>query len=111
MANSSDLAEWVAGNQVQDNMSQKPPDPPKPGEYIVCQLCGRIMRPEDFSKIKKIRKYEFKWHIHWRCQEAMFNQLDATDDTRNVTINRSMDECEKEAAIQTRRQMAGQIGS
>lgn len=43
------------------------PPPPKPGEYIYCQMCGEKMLPEHFSKDEKIRKREFKWHIHEKC--------------------------------------------
>jgi hypothetical protein len=52
------------------------PPPPKPGEYIICQICGKPMLPKDFSKDIKIRKHEFKWHIHWQCEQNIFNQLD-----------------------------------
>lgn len=52
------------------------PPPPKPGEYIICQMCGKPMLPEDFSKDPKIRKHEFKWQVHWQCEQNVFNQLD-----------------------------------
>lgn len=111
MANSrsSELAEWVASNNATNNLQRGVPEPPKPGELIVCQMCGQTMKPEDFSKDKKIRKYEFKWHIHWRCHQAIFNQLDAWDG-REVDVNRSMDECETQASIQARSQIQQHIG-
>ena len=107
-SNSEQLAQWVAesGNS-QDTMSSSPPPPPKPGEYIVCQLCGRIMKPEDFSKIKRIRQYEFKWHIHYACQQIMFEQMDMMDSNANLERreNRSFSESEQETILQTQRQL------
>lgn len=83
MPDGEKLAQYVAANT--DGYSDEDkrlgrnwavPPLPKPGEYIVCQRCGKVMKPEDFSKDPKIRKYEFKWHIHWDCQQAIWNQLD-----------------------------------
>lgn len=48
------------------------PPLPKPGEIIHCQICGRPMRPEDFSEDMEQKKWEFKWHIHWLCRERQF---------------------------------------
>ncbi|OQY10702.1 MAG: hypothetical protein B6I28_00485 [Fusobacteriia bacterium 4572_132] len=52
------------------------PTPPKPGEVIVCQICGKKMMPEDFSKNSIERKKEFKWQCHWECMQ---NKLDECD--------------------------------
>ena len=52
------------------------PKPPKPGELMYCQICGKVMYPKDFSTDVKIRKYEFKWHIHKSCEEKMFGLAD-----------------------------------
>ena len=49
---------------------------PKPGEIIRCQICGKPMPPEAFSKIPSIRKREFKWHIHNDCMNSMFDLVD-----------------------------------
>lgn len=83
MADPEALASYVAeatGELTREDMAKGAnrmvPPPPKPGEYIVCQWCGKIMRPEDFSKDKKIRRYEFKWHIHYACQQAIWDQCD-----------------------------------
>ena len=83
MPNTEQLAQYVAANMnsmVQEERSKGQnwmvPPPPKPGEYIICQICGKVMMPEDFSKDQKIRKHEFKWHIHWDCEQNIFNQCD-----------------------------------
>lgn len=83
MADSKQLAEYVKAIQeqsVQEELSKGKnymlPKPPAPGEYIKCQICGEIMLPEHFSKDPKIRKREFKWHIHWVCEQNVWNQLD-----------------------------------
>lgn len=52
------------------------PNPPKKGELMHCQWCGKVMRPKDFSKDPETRKKEFKWQIHWPCREEMLNGLD-----------------------------------
>lgn len=52
------------------------PPPPKPGELMYCQLCGKPMYPQDFSKDIKIRKREFKWQVHSKCEEDMWKQMD-----------------------------------
>ena len=83
MANNEELAEWVKAQQAQLSEIEKEkgknymlPKPPKPGEYIRCRICGKIMKPEDFSKDTGIRKREFKWQIHWKCQQAHFDRFD-----------------------------------
>lgn len=83
MPDTESLANYVAANSsnlTQEDMSRgrdwMVPPPPKPGEYIICQVCGKIMYPQDFSKDKKIRKHEFKWHVHWNCEQNIFDQLD-----------------------------------
>ena len=74
MPDSKELAAYVAAMQEQSLQEEKTkgenymlPKPPKPGEIIYCQICGRPMLPQDFSKDPKIRKREFKWHIHNAC--------------------------------------------
>lgn len=83
MANSEDLARHVAS--ITDNLVQQErqkgkdrlvPPPPKKGEFIICQQCGKPMLPEDFSKDPKIRKHEFKWHIHHACEENIWDLVD-----------------------------------
>lgn len=78
-----ELAEYVKQVQAQTLQAEKQkgknymlPDPPKPGEYIKCRVCGKIMKPEDFSKDTATRKREFKWQIHWKCQQAQFDRCD-----------------------------------
>ena len=83
MPNTEAMANYIAANTeslvAQEHSKGKNwmvPPPPKPGEYIICQICGKKMLPEDFSTDTKIRKHEFKWHIHWTCEQDIFNQLD-----------------------------------
>ena len=45
------------------------PKPPKPGEIMICQNCGKPMYPKDFSSNKTIRKKEFKWQCHYACMK------------------------------------------
>ena len=78
-----ELAEYVKQMQAQELEAEKQkgknymlPKPPNPGEYINCRICGAIMKPEDFSKDISIRKREFKWQIHWQCQQAQFDRCD-----------------------------------
>lgn len=52
------------------------PKPPKPGEIMICQMCGQPMLPEHFSKNIVKRKREFKWHVHDACFSAMDNLCD-----------------------------------
>ena len=52
------------------------PPLPKPGEVIHCQACQEAMPPEAFSKDPKIRKREFKWHMHIKCMDYMFDLVD-----------------------------------
>lgn len=54
----------------------KVPDPPKRGELMVCQICGKHILPEQFSKDERQRKREFKWHIHSSCYEKTQNYID-----------------------------------
>ena len=106
MIDTSSLADYVGANttnNVQDSNPYAPPPKPKKGEIIVCQMCGRPMYPKDFSKIEKIRKYEFKWHIHWGCQQEVFNQLDIEEGAGNLT--NANDEQRMEAARQARIQI------
>lgn len=83
MPDTEQLAQYVAANSqamlAEEQSKGKNwmlPPPPKPGEYIICQICGKTMMPTDFSKNPKIRKHEFKWHVHWACEQNIFDQLD-----------------------------------
>lgn len=83
MPNAEELARYVAANT--DTLTQEErakgqnylvPEPPKPGEVIICQECGQPMLPEDFSKDPKIRRHEFKWHIHYACEQKIWDKVD-----------------------------------
>ena len=83
MPSSEDLARFVAANtetmvneEKQKGAGYLVPPPPKPGEVIICQQCGKPMYPEDFSKDPKIRKHEFKWHIHHACEMQIWDLVD-----------------------------------
>lgn len=55
---------------------QNVPSKPKIGEPIVCQYCGEIIYPSQFSEDSFQRKFEFKWHLHPWCKESMISQAD-----------------------------------
>lgn len=83
MPNNEQLAEYV--KQMQSQLEEQEiskgknymlPEPPKPGEYMRCRICGQIMMPQDFSKDPKIRKQEFKWQHHDNCKQIMFERCD-----------------------------------
>lgn len=83
MPNSEDLARFVAANTAVLTEEEKRkgknymvPPPPKPGEVIICQQCGKPMYPEDFSKDPAIRRHEFKWHIHHECEKQIWDLVD-----------------------------------
>lgn len=83
MPDSKELAAYVAAMEEQSLKEENRkgrgymvPPPPKPGEIIICQICGRPMLPKDFSKDPKIRQREFKWHIHNICENNVWDQLD-----------------------------------
>jgi len=83
MPDSENLARFVAANSAYLTEEEKAkgrnymvPPPPKPGEVIICQHCGQPMYPEDFSTDPKIRKHEFKWHIHWKCEQEIWDLVD-----------------------------------
>lgn len=83
MPNAEELARYVAANQdvfaAEERAKGKNylvPPPPKPGEIMICQHCGKPMMPEDFSKNEKIRRHEFKWHLHWACEQALLDLVD-----------------------------------
>lgn len=52
------------------------PKPPKKGEIMYCQVCGKAMLPKDFDKNPIIRKKEFKWQTHYKCQQESFKRCD-----------------------------------
>lgn len=54
------------------------PPPPKPGEVIICQLCGKPVTPDELAAEKNMgqRKRCFKWHIHPACYVAMNDIVD-----------------------------------
>lgn len=83
MPSSEELARFVAANTAimvdeerRKGQGYMVPPPPKPGELIICQQCGKPMYPEDFSTDPKIRKHEFKWHIHWACEQQIWDMVD-----------------------------------
>lgn len=83
MPDSRELAAAVAANSEQltneelaKGKNYMVPPPPKPGEYMYCIQCGRPMLPEDFSTDPKIRRHEFKWHIHWACEQRIWDLAD-----------------------------------
>lgn len=71
-----DNAEAYASEVNAAGRNSMVPPPPKPGELMYCQLCGKPMYPKDFSSDIKIRKREFKWQIHAKCEEEMWKRLD-----------------------------------
>lgn len=83
MPNAEELARYVAANS-QDLVAEQRnkgknslvPPPPKPGEIIICQHCGKPMYPEDFHSDPKIRRHEFKWHIHYACEQQIWELVD-----------------------------------
>ena len=83
MPSSEELAKFVAANtdamtsqEKQKGAGYLVPPPPKPGELIICQQCGKPMYPKDFSKDPAIRKHEFKWHIHHDCETQIWDMVD-----------------------------------
>lgn len=52
------------------------PRPPKKGEKMRCQQCGKVMLPKDFSTNPLIRKREFKWQMHNACMISISEQCD-----------------------------------
>lgn len=83
MPNAEDLARYVAQNtqilvaeEKRKGRNYMVPPPPKPGEVIICQHCGRPMLPEDFSKNPATRRHEFKWHIHEACEKQIWDLVD-----------------------------------
>ena len=83
MVDSESMANYVAANQdilaneeISKGRNYRVPPPPKRGEIMICQHCGKPMLPEDFSKDEKIRKHEFKWQIHHKCEEQLWHLVD-----------------------------------
>lgn len=81
--NSYDMSESLADSIekdvhsfVKDTRNCGLPTPPKPGEIMYCQYCGKPMLPQHFSKNKVIRKREFKWQIHNECFMEMDKMAD-----------------------------------
>lgn len=72
----ADIAQEEMRSFVKDTRHTTLPKPPKPGEVMICQYCGKEMFPKDFSKDEKTRKKEFKWHLHNQCMIAMSNLAD-----------------------------------
>lgn len=65
----SDMSRYTSGGQAV-------PQPPKPGEIMICQFCGQPIMPDQFSVNKFQRKFEFKWHLHPWCKEEMMGEAD-----------------------------------
>lgn len=83
MPDTEGLARMVAANSAAFEAEERKkgknymvPKPPKPGEVMICQQCGKPMYPEDFSKDEKTRRHEFKWHIHAACEKYIWDLLD-----------------------------------
>ena len=83
MASSEELAKHVAAiaSELTEREKQKgkdylAPPPPKKGALIICQQCGKPMLPQDFSKDPKVRRHEFKWHIHSACEQSIWDLVD-----------------------------------
>lgn len=77
------LAQYVGENanafaQETDSKGRNSAVPKKPpkGQLIYCSWCGKPMYPEDFSKDPYKRKKEFKWQLHWDCQQKMMFECD-----------------------------------
>ena len=91
MVNSEQMAEWIGNNspkrdEVYGRKDSLVPPLPKPGEVIICQQCGKPMYPKDFSKDPKIRKREFKWHLHHACEQRLLDLCDIN--TRGLLAER-----------------------
>lgn len=72
----NDDTQGFLGNLDPNRKNSCIPAPPKPGEVMICQGCGKPMLPKDFSDKELIRKREFKWHIHYECMQALETQCD-----------------------------------
>lgn len=106
MPSSEELAEYVKQAQSHFTEAEKAkgkdymlPEPPKPGEYIYCRICNKIMKPEDFSKNTITRKREFKWQMHWDCQQSQFERCDR--ETPGLVA-------ERQSGLRAGRQLPGQ---
>ena len=64
------------------------PLPPRLGEYMICQICGEKILPEQMSTNKKTQEYEFKWHVHYSCTQYAFQTLDYN--TKDIRISRKI---------------------
>ena len=60
-------------NNKKDSMV---PPRPNPGELMYCQMCKKPILPEHFSKDKRQRQFELKWHIHPECHKQIHFELD-----------------------------------
>jgi hypothetical protein len=83
MANAEELAKYVAATSselinedIAKGKNSRVPPPPEPGKYIVCQNCGKVMLPQDFSKDKNERRKEFKWQMHIACINSLLDECD-----------------------------------
>ncbi len=77
------------GNVDQTRQNSMVPPPPKPGEYMICQICGEKILPEQMSTDEKTQKYEFKWHVHYSCTQYAFQTLDYN--TKDIRISRKIE--------------------
>ena len=77
MFNNSDYERDAAFERYTGN-GMKIPEPPKPGEVLMCQICGKAITPEELKEEKNIgqRKRCFKWHIHPKCYMTMNDIVD-----------------------------------
>ena len=95
MASSEELGAYVsqiAPQSVQEEYSKGEgymlPKPPKKGELMYCQMCGKPIYTREyaqkhnidmslcFSEDKKTRISEFKWQVHNACKERAFDMAD-----------------------------------
>lgn len=68
----------VEGNDINKftGNGQNVPKPPKKGEIMICQICGKPILPDQFSTNENERKREFKWHIHSACYQFIDEFID-----------------------------------
>ena len=76
MSVDNDIKGFVKNEETLKKKNSAVPKPPKPGEVIVCQVCGEEMLPKDFSDDEYKKKKEFKWHMHWDCYQSKLNECD-----------------------------------
>lgn len=78
------------------------PPMPKPGQVMVCQMCGRKMLPKTdaFSQDKKQAMREFKWHI---CDKCWFQTDDLLDRSTHGLLAERQRAAGNKAAMKVKR--------